>query len=294
MAFSLYKRFSVPNPISGGTKSFRLFLPGAAASVAVGVAGFVWLLVQREWAAAPGGLALGLVANLAIMGAATPPNKRLYDAVDQAVADRSDRTLALTVWFESYFLHAAKALTIFLAFASPVFLLRGGEAHHLAAALLGLFLAAPPQSFLVEEAEDVDWHATFRPFCSYVPVVLAVGAGVWHLPLWSLVGPFAVVTLGSAALMARFNLRRYRAKMAAGPAAPAKRREPPARSQASPDEIARLAAMPGARIEVELKEAPRRKKRLPPGAFRVGGEVRAPAASPPSRRHASRRSKGRR
>ena len=156
MAFSLYKRFSVPNPISGGTKSFRLFLPGAAASVAVGVAGFVWLLVQREWAAAPGGLALGLVANLAIMGAATPPNKRLYDAVDQAVADRSDRTLALTVWFESYFLHAAKALTIFLAFASPVFLLRGGEAHHLAAALLGLFLAAPPQSFLVEEAEDLD------------------------------------------------------------------------------------------------------------------------------------------
>ena len=260
MAFSLSKRFSVPNPINGGTKSFRLFLPGAVASVAVGIAGFVWLLVLHEWAAAPGGLALGLVANLAIMGFATPPNKRLYGEVDRAVEESNDRVLTRTIWFESYFLHAAKALTIFLAFASPFFLLRGGEESLLPAAMLGLFLAAPPQSFLVEDAEDVDWHATFRPFCSYVPVILAVGAGVWHLPLWSLVGPFAVVVLGSAALMARFNLRRYRAKMAAGPTSPTKSGGAASRPQMQPDELARLASIPGARLEVDLKEAPRRKK----------------------------------
>ena len=299
MAF-LIKRFTAPMP--GGEKTFRLFVPGFVASLAVGIAGFVWLLSLREWASAFGGIALGLALNVGFMGLFVSPNKKLFDEVDRAVETGNDRALALTVWFEAYFLHAAKALTIFLALASPILLLRGGEGRLLPAALLGLCLADPPQGFLTDETGDKDWHATFLPFCQLVPVVLAVAAGVWRLPLWSLVGPYALVVLGSAAVMARFNLRRYRAKMAAPgePAKPTAKAKPggpaprsvPA-SPFSPDELVRLASIPGARLEVELKEVPRKKKRLPPGAFRAGGEVHSASSTPASRRHSNRRPKGR-
>ena len=296
----LVKHFTAPMP--GGEKTLRLFVPGFVASIAAGVAGFVWLLSLREWASAFGGLALGIAINLGIMGLVVSPNKKLFDEVDRAVEAGNDRALALTVWFESYFLHAAKAITIFLALASPILLLRGGggEERLLPAALLGLCLADPPQGFLTDEGGDKDWHATFLPFCQIVPLVLAVGAGVWRLPLWSLVGPYALVVAGSAAVMARFNLRRYRAKMSAPgePAKPAAKPQGPASrsvtaSQFSPDNLARLAAMPGAHIEISLKEAPRKKKRLPPGAFRAGGEMHSLPSTPASRRHSNHRPKGR-
>lgn len=296
----LVKRFTAPMP--GGDKTIRVFVPGFIASVAVGVAGFVWLLSLREWLSAFGGLALGLALNVGLMGLVVSPNKHLFDVVDRSVEAGNDRALALTVWFESYFLHAAKALTIFLALASPILLLRSGgaEGRLLPAALLGLCLADPPQGFLTDEGGDKDWHATFLPFCQLVPVVLAVAAGLWHQPLWSLVGPYALVVLGSAAVMARFNLRRYRAKMAVPgePAKPAAKPQGPESqsvpaSQFSPDDLARLAAMPGAHIEIGFNEVPRKKKRLPPGAFRAGGEVHSVSSTPASRRHSNRRPKGR-
>lgn len=295
MAFSFNKRFTAPMP--GGDKTVRVFVPGVVVSLVIGVAGFVWLLVRHEWLAAFGGLVFGL-ASFATMAMALQPNMRMFEAVDRAVAEKDGRRLARMVWLESFFLHAAKAVSIFIAFVGPIFLLREKAANLLPAALFGLSLADPPHGFICDESGDTDWHATFRPFCQLVPIILFLGAAVWHLPLRSLVSPFVIATVGFAVLMARFNLRRYRARMAAQADATAKFQgadspSAPA-SRFSPDDLARLAAIPGARLEVELKEVPRKKKRLPPGAFRAGGEIHTASSTPASRRHSSRRSNGRR
>ena len=238
------------------------------------------------------------LASFTTMALAMRPNMRMFEAVDRAVAEKDGRRLARTVWLESFFLHAAKALSIFIAFAGPIFLLRERAANLLPAALFGLSLADPPHGFMCDESGDAAWHATFRPFCQLVPIILFLGAFVWHLPLRSLVAPFAVVTVGFAVLMARFNLRRYRAKMTAGgeetakpsaPAQPMPTAPTPAPSQGS---LFDFSAMPGAGLGPV--EAPRKKKRLPPGAFRAGGEIHSAASASSSRRHSNRRPKGRR
>lgn len=296
MSFSfITKRYRAPFP--GGDKVFAVFFPGVFASLAVGIAGFIWLLVRREWLSAFGGLVFGL-ASFTTMALAMRPNMRMFEAVDRAVAEKDGRRLARTVWLESFFLHAAKALSIFIAFAGPIFLLRERAANLLPAALFGLSLADPPHGFISDESGDAAWHATFRPFCQLVPIILFLGAFVWHLPLRSLVAPFAVVTVGFAVLMARFNLRRYRAKMAVGGEETAKPSAPtqpmptaptPAPSQGS---LFDFSAMPGAGLGPV--EAPRKKKRLPPGAFRAGGEIHSASSASSSRRHSNRRPKGRR
>lgn len=296
MSFSfITKRYRAPFP--GGDKVFAVFFPGVFASLAVGIAGFIWLLVRREWLSAFGGLVFGL-ASFTTMALAMRPNMRMFEAVDRAVAEKDGRRLARTVWLESFFLHSAKALSIFIAFAGPIFLLRDRAANLLPAALFGLSLADPPHGFISDESGDAAWHATFRPFCQLVPIILFLGAFVWHLPLRSLVAPFAVVTVGFAVLMARFNLRRYRAKMAAGEDGMAKPSAPtqpmptaptPAPSQGS---LFDFSAMPGAGLGPV--EAPRKKKRLPPGAFRAGGEIHSAASASSSRRHSNRRPRGRR
>lgn len=289
------KRFTAPMP--GGDKTVRVFVPGVVASLVIGVAGFVWLLVRHEWLAAFGGLVFGL-ASFTTMALAMRPNMRMFEAVDRAVAEKDGRSLTQTVWLESFFLHAAKALSIFIAFAGPIFLLRDRAANLLPAALFGLSLADPPHGFISDESGDAAWHATFRPFCQLVPIILFLGAFVWHLPLRSLVAPFAVVTVGFAVLMARFNLRRYRAKMAASGEKTAKPSAPtqpmptaptPAPSQGS---LFDFSAMPDAGFGPV--EAPRKKKRLPPGAFRAGGEIHSAASASSSHRHSNRRPKGRR
>lgn len=296
MSFSfITKRYRAPFP--GGDKVFAVFFPGVFASLAVGIAGFIWLLVRREWLSAFGGLVFGL-ASFTTMALAMRPNMRMFEAVDRAVAEKDGRRLARTVWLESFFLHAAKALSIFIAFAGPIFLLSERAANLLPAALFGLSLADPPHGFISDESGDAAWHATFRPFCQLVPIILFLGAFVWHLPLRSLVAPFAVVTVGFAVLMARFNLRRYRAKMAVGGEKTAKPSSPtqpmptdptPAPSQGSRFDFS---AMPDAGLGPV--ETPRKKKRLPPGAFRAGGEIHSAASASSSHRHSNRRPRGRR
>ena len=178
------KRFTAPMP--GGDKTVRVFVPGVVVSLVIGIAGFVWLLVRHEWLAAFGGLVFGL-ASFTTMALAMRPNMRMFEAVDRAVAEKDGRRLARTVWLESFFLHAAKALSIFIAFVGPIFLLRERAANLLPAALFGLSLADPPHGFISDESGDAAWHATFRPFCQLVPIILFLGAFVWHLPLRSLV-----------------------------------------------------------------------------------------------------------
>ncbi len=304
MSFSFTKRYRAPFP--GGDKVFAVFFPGVFASLAVGIVGFIWLLVRREWLSAFGGLVFGL-ASFTTMALATPPNMRMFEMVDRAVERKDGRSLTRTVWLESFFLHAAKALSIFIAFAGPIFLLRERAANLLPAALFGLSLADPPHGFICDESGDAAWHATFRPFCQLVPIILFLGAFVWRLPLRSLVAPFAVVTVGFAVLMARFNLRRYRAKMAssgdeaAKPSVPLPSPPPPAPTQPMPsaptlaptqDSLFDFSAMPG--IGPTSVEAPRKKKRLPPGAFRAGGEIHSASSTSSSHRHSNRRPKGRR
>lgn len=295
MSFSFTKRYRAPFP--GGDKVFAVFFPGVFASLAVGIVGFIWLLVRREWLSAFGGLVFGL-ASFTTMALAMPPNMRMFEMVDRAVEQKNGPLLTRTVWLESFFLNAAKAFSIFIAFAGPIFLLRDRATNLLPAALFGLSLADPPHGFICDESGDAAWHATFRPFCQLVPIILFLGAFVWHLPLGALVAPFAVVTVGFAVLMARFNLRRYRAKMAAGgeetakPAAPTQpmpTAPTPAPSQGS---LFDFSAMPDAGLDPV--EAPRKKKRLPPGAFRAGGEIHSAASASSSHRHSNRRPRGRR
>ena len=208
------KRFKAPT-LDGGEKSIRVFVPGVIASLAVGIAGFVWLLACREWSAALCGLVAGLVANLGIMGLATRTNLRLFEKIDRAVDNRDGRRLTRFVWSESLFLHAAKSLAILVAFAAPILLLRDGAAHLLPAELFGLGLADPPQGFLYDESGDNQWHATFLPFCQLAPVAIAIATVAWRPALGTLAGAFAAVAFVSSVVMALFNLRRYRAKMAA-------------------------------------------------------------------------------
>lgn len=298
------KRFTAPMP--GGDKTVRVFVPGVVVSLVIGVLGFVWLLVRHEWLSAFGGLVFGL-ASFTTMALAMRPNMRMFEMVDRAVERKDGRSLTRTVWLESFFLHAAKALSIFIAFAGPIFLLRVRAANLLPAALFGLSLADPPHGFISDESGDATWHATFRPFCQLVPIILFLGAFVWRLPLRSLVAPFAVVTVGFAVLMARFNLRRYRAKMAssgdeaAKPSVPLPSPPPSAPTQPMPTaptpapsqgSLFDFSAMPGAGLGPV--EAPRKKKRLPPGAFRAGGEIHSAASTSSSHRHSNRRPRGRR
>ena len=217
MSSLFVKRFRAP-ALDGAAKTIRVFVPGLVASLAVGLAGFVWLLICREWAAALAGLVIGLVANLGIMGLATKPNLRLFAEIDRAVDNKDGRRLTRLVWFESVFLHFAKSLAILVAFLSPILLLRDGAAHLLPAVLFGLSQADPPQGFLCDESGDNQWHRTFIPFCQLAPLALAVAAYAWRPPFGTLAGAFAAVALVSAIVMALFNLRRYRAKMGASPA----------------------------------------------------------------------------